>query len=89
MTSSDQGIPKLLTRIAHENIQEEIDHREREDTPNTDLDCHEHRQISLTVGDEDPEVLEKDRELDKEDISNVDDYGGIEPLVARLISSPT
>ncbi len=87
MTSSDQWIPKLLTWIAHEDIQEEVDHREREDTPDTDLDCHEHGQVSLTVGDEDPEVLEKYRELDEEDISNVDDYGGIEPLVAPLISS--
>lgn len=42
MTSSDQWIPKLLTWIAYEDTQEEVGHREREDTPDTDLDCHEH-----------------------------------------------
>lgn len=87
MASSNQWIPELLTRIAHENIQEEVDYREGEDTPDTYLDCHEHEQVSLAVRDEDPEVLEKYRELDEEDISNVDDYGGIEPLAARLIRS--
>ena len=87
MTSSDQWIPKLLTWIAHEDIQEEVDHTEREYTPDTDLDCHEHGQVSLTVGDEDPEVLEKYRELDEEDISMIDDYRDIEPLVVRLVSS--
>lgn len=89
MTSTDQWIPKLISRIAHENIQKELDHREREDTPDTDLDCHEHGQVSPTVRDEDPEVLEKDRELDEEDTSNVDDYGGVEPLKARLVINRT
>ena len=87
MTRRYQWIPELLTRITHKNVQEQIDYRKREDTPDTDLDCHEHDKVCLTVRNEDPEVLEKDRELDEEDISNVDDYGGIEPLAARSTSS--
>ena len=41
MTISDQWVPKLLSRVAHEDIQEEIDDGEREDTPDADLDCDE------------------------------------------------
>ena len=47
------------------------------------MDCNEHSQVSLTVRDEYPKILEKDGELDEKDFGNVDDYSGIEPLVAR------
>ena len=47
------------------------------------MDCNEHSQVSLTVWDEYPEILEKDGELDEKDSRNVDDYSGIEPLAAR------
>ena len=43
MTISDQWVPKLLSRVAIEDTQEEIDGGEREDTPDTDLDYNEQR----------------------------------------------
>ena len=57
MTFSDQWVPKLLPRTAHEDVQEEIDDGEREDTPDADLDCDEQGQVGFAVRDEDPEVL--------------------------------
>ena len=83
VTRSYQWIPELLTRITHEDVPEYVDHGEREDTPNADMGCNEHSQISLTVRDEYPEILEKDGELDEKDSRNVDDYSSIEPLAAR------
>ena len=47
------------------------------------MDCNEHGQVSLTIRDEYPEILEKDGELDEKDSRNVDDDSGIEPLAAR------
>ena len=83
MTRSYQWVPELLTRITHEDVQENVDHGEGEDTPNADMGCNEHSQISLTIGDEYPEILEKDGELDEEDFRKIDDHSGIEPLAAR------
>lgn len=86
MTRRYHWIPELLTRITHEDVQEQGDHGEGEDTPDADLDCHEHSKVSLTVRDEDPEILEKDGELDEEDSWDVDNYSGIKPLAATLAS---
>ena len=79
--------PKLLSRIAHEDDQEEIDYGRQEDAPDTDLDCHEHEQVCFTVRYKYPEALEQNRELDEEDIGDVDDCGDVVPLVDHSMSN--
>ena len=41
MTINDPWVPNFLLRVAHEDIQEDVDDGEREYTPDADLDCDE------------------------------------------------
>ena len=76
-----QFIPDFLPWIALENIEKHLDDVENKDTPHAASNGNEHRQITFAGGIEDPGVLKKNGELDKDIDRIVDNDYDIDPLV--------
>lgn len=80
MAGGLQLIPDVLPWSTLEDIEEYENEVEQKDTPNTDLNCNEHWQVSFPGGVENSGVLKKNWKLDKENDRSINKCSNIDPV---------